>query len=205
MIILVNPPRNRCSGAEVFTRIIDSALSIKFTTEEPSHDGSMPFLDTLVTAQEDGTLTTCVYKKTTHTELYLQWDNYHNLACKYSVIKTLTHGANAVCSKSELLKKELKHRQEVLSQCKYPKWAIEKIPTTRRQRQKIEENRTATPAKQRRVHLVVPYSQGLCEKYKNICGRYGVQVHFKGGNTLQNQLMFPKDREVITKHSNIIY
>ena len=33
---------------------------IKFTTEESKEDGSMPFMDTLVIPQEDGTLTTCV-------------------------------------------------------------------------------------------------------------------------------------------------
>ena len=52
---------------------------------------------------------------------------------------------------------------------------------------------------------MVPYSQGLCESYKNICSKYGVQEHFKGGNTLKNLLMFPKDREAKTKQSNIIY
>ena len=52
---------------------------------------------------------------------------------------------------------------------------------------------------------MVPYSQGLCESYKNICGIYGVQVHIKGGNTLKNLLMFPKDRQAITKESVIIY
>ena len=86
----------------------------------------MPFLDTLVIPQEDGTLTTRVYRKPTHTDLYLQWDSHHNLACKYSVINTLTHRAKAVCSSSQLLE-ELKHLDQVLQQCKYPKWAIKKI------------------------------------------------------------------------------
>ena len=52
---------------------------------------------------------------------------------------------------------------------------------------------------------MVPYSKGICESYMNICGRYGVQVHFKGGNTLKNWLMFPKDKDAIIKQSNIIY
>ena len=56
-------------------------------------DGSMPFLGTLVTPQEDGTLTTWVYRKPTHTDSYLHWDSHHNLACRYSVINTLTHKA----------------------------------------------------------------------------------------------------------------
>ena len=38
-----------------------------------------------------------------------------------------------------------------------------------------------------------------------MCSKYGVQVHFKGGNTLKNLLMFPKDKQAITKQSNSIY
>ena len=72
--------------------------SINFTTEETRQDGSMPFLDMLVTPQEDGTQKTSVYKKPTHTDLYPQWDSLYNMACKYSVINTLTHRAKAVCS-----------------------------------------------------------------------------------------------------------
>ena len=72
----------------------------------------MPFLDTLVTPQQEGTLTTSVYRKPTHTDIYLQRESQHNLASKYSVINTLSHRAKAVCSNSELLETELKHLQE---------------------------------------------------------------------------------------------
>ena len=82
---------------EEFLQHINSVdPAIQFTTEEQKQDGSMPFLDILVTPQEDGTLTTRVYRKPTHTDQYLQWDSHHNLACKYSVINTLTHRAKAV-------------------------------------------------------------------------------------------------------------
>ena len=37
----------------------------------------------------------------------------------------------------------------------------------------------------KKCHIVVLYSQGLCESYKTICSKYGVQIHFKGGNTLE--------------------
>ena len=31
-----------------------------------------------------------IYRKATHTDLYLQWDSHHNLAAKYNVINSLT-------------------------------------------------------------------------------------------------------------------
>ena len=50
--------------------------SIKFTREETRPDGAIPFLDILITHKDDGTLQTSVYRKTTHTDLYLQWDSH---------------------------------------------------------------------------------------------------------------------------------
>ena len=45
---------------------------IQFTSEDSRPDGSMPFLDILVTPREDGSLSTIVYSKPTHTDLCLQ-------------------------------------------------------------------------------------------------------------------------------------
>ena len=50
-----------------------------------------------------------------------------------------------------------------------------------------------------------PYSEGLSETFKNICKRYGIQVHFKNGKTIKDELLAPKDQDHITKKSGIIY
>ena len=71
------------------TNSIDPA--IKFTVEGNQGNGSIPFLDTLVTPEEDNSLSITVYCKPTHTDQYVQWDSHHNLSTKYSVIGTLTH------------------------------------------------------------------------------------------------------------------
>ena len=182
----VNPPRlwkryvdDTCviikqSQKEEFLQYINSVdPSIKFTTEEPRQDGSMPFLDTLVTPQQNGTLTTSVYSKPTHTDLYLQWDSHHNLASKFSVINTLTHRAKAVCYNAKLLETELKHLQEVLGHCKYPKWAIDKVLLQQQNRNNSSRRRQCRDSIQanKKCHIIVPYSQGLCESYMNICSR----------------------------------
>ena len=72
--------------------------NIKFTSEEMKEDGSMPFLDILITPTDDGSLKTSVFRKKTHTDLYLQWDSHHNIPSKYSVAGTLYHRANTICS-----------------------------------------------------------------------------------------------------------
>ena len=54
-------------------------------------------------------------------------------------------------------------------------------------------------------HIVIPYTQGLCESIRKICGRYGIQTHFKGGNTIRNLLVYPKDKEPMVSKSGAIY
>ena len=74
----------------------------------------MPYLDTLVILQPDNSFSTKMYRKPTHTDLYLQWDSHHTIAAKYSGMNTLHHRARAVCSSPQLLKKEEEHLQRVL-------------------------------------------------------------------------------------------
>ena len=79
---------------------------IQFTCEETREDGSMPFLDILVTPRDNGSLTTSVFRKTTHTDLYLQWDSHHTIPSKYSAAGTLFHRASTVCSTPNCCKKK---------------------------------------------------------------------------------------------------
>ena len=46
--------------------------------------------------------------------------------------------------------------------------------------------------------MVVPYTKGLSESFKNICSEMGIQVYSKLGNTRKN-LVAPKDKDTI-KH-----
>ena len=52
---------------EFFHHINSLDENIKFTADATRADGSIPFLDTLVTPQSDGSLQTKVYRKPTHT------------------------------------------------------------------------------------------------------------------------------------------
>ena len=99
---------------------------IQFTSKNTGDDGSIPFLDVLIISDEEGKLKTTVYRKPTHTDLYLQWDSNHTVSSKYSVGGSLQHRANTICSNKEMLKSEEHHLEEALTRCKYPAWAINK-------------------------------------------------------------------------------
>ena len=101
--------------------------AIKFTVEGNQENGDIPFLDALVKPEADSVLSITVYRKLTHTDHYLQWDSHHNLAVKYSVISTLTHGAKTVCTGPEPLNNEIQHLRRALTKNEYPRWALDKV------------------------------------------------------------------------------
>ena len=168
----------------------------RFTVEDNKEHGSNPFLDTIVKPEADGSLSITVYRKPTHTDQYLQWDSHHHLSAKFSVINTLSNRAKTVCSRPELLQQEMDHLKKALTKCKYPKWALDKVE--KRLNKSTGEtidgviNQGTTGAQdvsngvKTKGHIVIPYTQGLCESIKKICGRYGIQTHFKGGSTIKN-------------------
>ena len=185
--------------------------AIKFTVEDNREDGCIPFLDTIVKPEADGTLSITMYRKPTHTDQYLQWDSHHHLSAKFSVIRTLSHRAKTVCSKPELLQQEKDHLRKALAKCKYPKWALDKVEKRLNgsTRQVIDGGTTsakpATNEVKNKGHIVIPYTQGLCESIKKICGRYGIETHFKGGRTIKSLLVSPKDKDPMVNQSGTIY
>ena len=105
---------------EFLTHLNSVDSNIQFTTEEPRPDGSLPFLDILITPDKNGRLDTTVYRKPTHTDQYMYWDSHHTISSKYSVVGTLHHRAKTICSNRQLLQQEDEHLSEVLMNCKYP-------------------------------------------------------------------------------------
>ena len=194
------------SHKEEFLQHINSVDNdIQFTVEEAKEDGSILFLDTLITPEQNGTFSIGVYRKLTHTDLYLPWDSNHHLSAMYSVIKTLTHRAHTICSTPKHLEAELKHLEEALGNCKYPKWAIKKVFKQHLLRKEKKQQPTTTNKPIRRSHIVIPYVPGMCESIKNIGKKYGVAVYFKGNRTLKNILVSPKDKDEMANKSSIIY
>ena len=152
--------------------------NIKFTCEEMKEDGSMPFLDILIIPTEHGSLKTSVFRKHTHTDLYLQWDSHHNIPSKYSVADTLYHRANTICSDPTVLHEEEKHLFKALRKCKYPIWAIHRAKLKSQNPNRTKHRRTnnqkgPSNTKNQKLYMLVPYHQGLSKKVKNHAANMG--------------------------------
>ena len=70
------------------------------TIEYPSHDGSLPYMDILIHADKS----TSVYRKPTHTNLYVRYNSCAPSSSKDSVIRSLTRRAPILCSPQHLQK-----------------------------------------------------------------------------------------------------
>ena len=130
-------------------------------------------------------------------------------------IHTLSHSVQTVCSNPELLCQEKTHLRNALTQCKYPKWALDKVERRLNKlsseasdganNQGTTDAQPATKEVTTKGHIVIPYTQGLCESIKKICGRYDIQTYFKGINTIRNILVSLKDKEHMVSQSGAIY
>ena len=110
------------SGMVHKTRFIEEFLDhlnsmddhIKFTIER-EENGQLPLLDTLMRRSENNKIATKVFRKSTHTDQYLNYQSHHPLEHKRSVVNSLVHRANTIVTKEEDKKQELKHISEALT------------------------------------------------------------------------------------------
>ena len=103
---------------EFYTRINRWHPNLQFTVEFESNN-SIAFLDVLVT-QEQEKLTTSLYRKPTHTGLYLLWDSSQNRRYKLGLIKTLVICIYRICSSKEIVNRELSLLRKTLTNNGYP-------------------------------------------------------------------------------------
>ena len=112
-------------------RLNNQQPSIRFTMETEK-DYKLAFLDTAVSRQLDGRLTTSIYRKPTHTDQYLAYDSHHPYSVKHGIVKCLYERAKRLVTKPSVTSKEKKHLSSVLGSNGYPFSFFQKITKTRK-------------------------------------------------------------------------
>ena len=169
--------------------------------------------DTLVTIGPNQTSNTTVYRKPTHTDQHLHWDSNHFITAKQPAYNTLVHRAKIVSHNQEELYKELEYIKKALQACQFPPWALKQLQhkVNRKKNQHSNHNRNSTSTdnsnnnNHKNMTIVVPYIQGIGEKFKKACHSRDIQGHFKGTNTLKTLLFKLKDKENKLQKSEVIY
>ena len=87
-------------------------------TREIEEDGKRPFLDCLV-SHDNNELRTTVYRKPTHTDRLLNQSSYNPTSHKATTIKTLTRRAQLVCDTTDSLSDENKYIDRVFYKNNY--------------------------------------------------------------------------------------
>ena len=97
-----------------FLRHLNSQQPTIHFTMEIEKDNTIPFLDTSVSRDSNGLLTTTVYRKPTHTDQYLAYDSHHPQSVKRGIVNCLYDRANHLTSKPSAISEEKKHYHRYL-------------------------------------------------------------------------------------------
>jgi hypothetical protein len=189
---------NKAESSEFTTHLNSLDADIKWTTEseELVNYGDktirqIAFLDSMVVTDEQGTLTTKVYRKNTHTDQYLNFASNHPIEHKRGVIRTLKHRAEGIVSDDQERDKEVTHIKTVLKVNGYPDWLLNE-----RRERGTPTTQTNVPAQstQKRPPIVIPYIKGVSEQLRRIYKTHHIPTYFKPINTLRQLLVHPKDK-----------
>ena len=87
--------------------------TIRFTMETEK-ESKITFLDTSVSRELDGRLTTSIYRKPTHTDQYLAYDSHHPQSVKRGIVKCRYDRGKHLVTKLSVVSEEKKHLSSVI-------------------------------------------------------------------------------------------
>ena len=172
--------------------------SIRFTMETENNN-KLAFLDTAVSREPDGRLTTSVYRKPTHTDQYLAYDSHHPQSVKRGIVKCLYERAKSLVTKPSVISEEKKHLSSVLVSNGYPFSFLQKLTKTGK------PNDSTKPAIDFKATAVLPYVKGVSEQLRRSLQQQGVRAVFKSETTLRSHLVRPKDAVNPAKQDGVVY
>ena len=142
-------------------------------TKEIEENGKIPFLDCLVTRDNDNKLSTTVYRKPTHTDRLLDQSSYNPTSHKATTIQTLTRRAQLVCDSPDSLADENNYLNNVFNKNNYNKDFVRR--NTYKNTEPNVTNNNTTPV----TTVTIPYVKGTSETIARILQPYNIRVAHK--------------------------
>ena len=148
-------------------------------TKEIEENGKIPFLDCLVTRDNNG-LRTTIYRKPTHTDRLLVQSSYNPTFHKVSTLRILTRRAQLVCDSPDRPQNETDYLNNVFSKNNYNKDFV------RRKTHSNRDSNTQTNGNSGPVTTVtIPYIRSTSETIARILQPYNIRVAHKPITTLR--------------------
>ncbi|XP_046404093.1 uncharacterized protein LOC124169501 [Ischnura elegans] len=156
---------------------------------ETEKDNRIPFLDILIYRKGNGRLGHSVYRKPTHTDLYLNGRSHLHPSQKAAVMSTLIHRAKSICD-SESLPKELLHLKKTFRQNGHNGRDISKAL-----KRAFTNHNTATKEEGEKpiAFAGLPFVSTVSCKIARILKRHDIKTYFRPPAKLRNQLVTAKD------------
>ena len=173
--------------------------NIQFTVEKEVNN-EINFLDIFMKRAPNGQLNFKVFRKSTHTDKYLDYNSYHPEEHKNSVIRSLLHRANNLCDRNEK-DNEFKHINKVLIDNNYPTSKIKNISRKLRDGNNSRNNTTNESTE----YISAPYIKGTSERVGRILNQYNIKLSHKPTKILKNELCHLKDKRKPPDKAGVIY
>ena len=100
--------------------------NIKFTHENEVNQ-QIAFLDVSLLRGKDGKLETKVYRKSTNTDISMNWHSHAPSTWKISILKCLVKRAFMICSEENYLNEELAHLKVFMEYNQYPEKIVNEL------------------------------------------------------------------------------
>ena len=176
------------------------------STHEIEQNGIMSFLDVLVKRETNGSVTTSVYRKKTHSDRYLHFSSDHPLKDKIACLETLRCRAFAYCSSETLVKAELLHLQKVFIENGYPTNLVLQFLSLRKRKEKKQKKKDLeTQEEVFYGYLTVPYDKLLNDPLKKLCNSLNIGFLNKRKVNLGNLISPKRPPSDLLNSKNCVY
>ena len=171
--------------------------SIQFTLEMET-SGSIAFLDVLLTLELDGSLSTSIFRKPTHTGRYLPFNSHHPFSQKVSIARTLYSRAEKLINNESNRKPESSKIKDTLQSNGFPTPIYSNTFFSKTTQNRNSSNNYTT-------FVSIPYLQGVSEPIKRVLSQVGIKVALKPYFTLSSVFRKPKDVICDKKKCGLVY
>ena len=162
-------------------------IRIRYTMEKEK-EKRIAFLDTEVWVKENKEIKVTIYRKSTHTDQYLDWNSHHHVSQKMGIIDTFRRRIDVLVTEDEDKKKEEEHVIKALRRCGHPPWSLSR----KRKKKEVRKEDKEEP----KAVISIPYIKGVSEKLAREYKKHGIKTVHKPERKLKDIICSKKKDKV---------